>query len=206
MNGIRCLLLAFLVLATVAGYRVARAGSLEPPAAPAPTMQPLDTLDTKIDGIPASWYRAIDEPLRFRIVMDGEAALDTETGLVWERAPDSDERDWYDSLEHCLDRVVGNRMGWRLPAAEELRSLIDPGQAMPALPPNHPFTLPAGGAFGPNFWSTTARVFDGGPDPPSSAHNVRTDDGSRFADLKSTVTNRFAWCVRAGAGYDGGHN
>jgi hypothetical protein len=198
-------LLAYLLFATVAGYWIAQAGSLEPPAALGPTMQPLDALDTKMDGIPSSWYKVINDPLRFKIVMNGEAALDTETGLVWERVPDGLERDWYLSITHCMERIVDNRMGWRLPAAEELFSLLDRSQSMPALPENHPFTLPPGGASSPSFWTMTSYNFYGGTHPPEFAHIVKPENGVRFTDFKNSGSNKFAWCVRGGAGYDGGH-
>lgn len=69
---------------------------------------------------------------RFKIVMNGEAVLDDETGLLWERNPDirgGSEIFWiWKNAEHaCLTKIIGNRKGWRLPTVWELSSLHFPG-------------------------------------------------------------------------------
>ena len=81
-----------------------------------------------------------DASKRFQSVLDGEAVLDKETGLVWEKSPDTTTRTRVDALYYAYSKNVGGRGGWRLPKAEELRTLIDPTQRNPALPSGHPFT------------------------------------------------------------------
>jgi hypothetical protein len=71
---------------------------------------------------------------------NGEAVLDRETGLVWQRAV-SDAQ--FDSVaaEFCHESHVGGRYGWRLPTVAEATSLFDPSvTTIPSLPLGHPFT------------------------------------------------------------------
>jgi hypothetical protein len=90
---------------------------------------------------PPSWDTRIDGAARFRVLKPfaHEAVLDRETGLVWERSV-SDEpatHEWHDWRSFCLARPTGGRLGWRLPHAHELQSLVDP--ATGELPTGHPF-------------------------------------------------------------------
>ena len=123
------------------------------------------------------------------------AVLDRETGLVWEKAPSTLNPGWVDASDHCLKLDLGGRGGWRLPTLQELRSLVDPTQSNPALPPGHPFTGQLN-----VYWSTTTApaygsdfawlVFfgaNGGAGPVSKS----TVDGSLHA-----------WCVRGGQAAD----
>jgi len=82
-----------------------------------------------------------------------QAVLDRETGLVWERSPSVDLVNAISNS--CGFRVVGNRQGWRLPTTAELRSLVDPTQTNPALPPGHPFTNLFFSDFPDLYWTST---------------------------------------------------
>ena len=113
------------------------AGDLEPSAAPGPTMKTLDE-------IPPTWSQKLDASERFELVLDGEAILDKETGLVWSKnanliGPLS--LTWLQAMPQVRIYSIGGRNGWRLPTVEELSSLIDsvPAEGEPALPIGHPF-------------------------------------------------------------------
>jgi hypothetical protein len=75
-----------------------------------------------------SWNKVINTPDRFRVLsaFNGEAVLDKETGLVWERSPHTKPLDWDAAKQLCYRKNVGGRQGWRLPAIHELASLVDP--------------------------------------------------------------------------------
>jgi Protein of unknown function (DUF1566) len=72
---------------------------------------------------------------------NNEAVLDRESGLVWDKTPDQFFLGpWLDAQVHCNARIVGSRAGWRLPALQELGSLLDPSAPAPLhLPAGHPF-------------------------------------------------------------------
>jgi Protein of unknown function (DUF1566) len=69
----------------------------------------------------------------------GDAVLDKETGLVWERSPATNKTGLSGAVVYSTTKIVVGRKGWRLPALEELLSLVDPGQMNPTLPVGHPF-------------------------------------------------------------------
>ncbi len=85
------------------------------------------------------WYQVLPGNQRFELVMNNEAVLDRETGLVWERDTSNDWYTWYEALDHCYSAYIGGRGGWRLPTIAELATLIDETQTDPVLPAGHPF-------------------------------------------------------------------
>ena len=105
------------------------AGDLDPPGPPAPTMKTLDQ-------IPPTWDQTLQSSnsttpdgcnsSRFKCVIAGTAVLDKETGLVWEKSPDTNTRDGDAAWAYCVEKTVGSRKGWRLPTVEELASLVNP--------------------------------------------------------------------------------
>jgi hypothetical protein len=132
------------------------------------------------------------------------AVLDRETGLVWQQTPYTDTDDWYGALTDCqLLSTTGGRLGWRLPALEELLTLVDPntgylfaGAPFPSLPP------PPG--TGPSFWTATtyASVLTtlgayqvGFPQLGQSPY--------RYANVYAKNVVAGYWCVR---GYQGTQN
>ena len=146
---------------------------------------------------PPSWDTQINTRGRFKVLeaFGGAAVLDRETGLLWERSPDTGTRSWFSALSHCYAREVGGRKGWRLPTIEELASLVDTSQASPSLPLGHPFTLTAAQEDGA-YWSATTTA-----NGASIAWGVNFGVGVVINVDKSLLN--FVWCVRGGQGVDG---
>ena len=92
-----------------------------------------------------SWDQTLPVTTRFVVLsnFNSEAVLDRETGLVWERTPNASLFTHYDASSYCQQLRTGGRMGWRMPQAAELFSLLDPSKInqgpVAALPTGHPF-------------------------------------------------------------------
>jgi Protein of unknown function (DUF1566) len=164
-----------------------------------------------------SWDQQVTTPNRFELVLGGAAVLDQETQLVWEQNPGG-TGDWAFAVDRCYRRTVGTvariggigrvspgRKGWRLPTVEELASLVDPTQELPALPSGHPFEIGTGFAV-LGFWTHTTSAAD-----RDQAYVVNFGTGGVFTETKqASLANPLpslgeAWCVRGGHGHDGGH-
>jgi hypothetical protein len=119
--------------------------------------------------------------------MASDAVLDRETGLVWERSPSAATTIFGLVGSACNNKAVGNRKGWRVPAVQELASLIDPSGPL-SLPPGHPFENINGNLF---YWTATSvnTVF---------AWAVSFDLGA-VSGLSRTAQAP-VWCVRGGPG------
>jgi uncharacterized protein DUF1566 len=137
-----------------------------------------------------SWDQTLPSSTRFIVLsnMNSEAVLDRETGLVWERSPDTSTFTWFDATGVCNALSLGNRLGWRLPTVQELASLVDrsvvPG---PTLPAGHPFQNVQSSFY----WSATTDV-----SIPGGVWAVAFKLGG-----VATVANGNAfpaWCVRGG--------
>jgi hypothetical protein len=130
---------------------------------------------------------------RFIVVMGGEAVLDRETGLVWERSPSVQELlTWQLAKGTCHRKLIGNRKGWRLPTIQDLASLIDPSVASPGpmLAAGHPFI----GVHSAAYWSATSAS---GTDTA-----WRANFGSGAITITAIANPEFFWCVRGGHGPD----
>lgn len=127
---------------------------------------------------------------------NNQAVLDRETGLVWERSPDTEQRNWQQATFHCVRRTTGGRMGWRLPGVQELASLLDPSidnsTPGPKLPPGHPFLDVPSGAY----WSGTTGYFNDN----SAAWLVNFNGPTLFYGGKTI--SLYVWCVRGGQAPD----
>jgi Protein of unknown function (DUF1566) len=166
-------------------------------------------------GMPVpTWDRQIEGPRRFQVLrdFDDEAVLDRETGLVWERFPSDlngdqvitipdDESDWIGARGACVEKDVGNRKGWRLPAIYELLSLVDPSVPnadAPKLPEGHPFIdVQSPG----NYWSATTDALEPeiGGCLPSNPCAWSMDFFGNATPAGQKVTFAFVWCVRGGS-------
>src|SRR5262245_61970541 len=67
-----------------------------------------------------SWDQTLPSNTRFIVLsnFNSEAVLDRETGLVWERAPDTIARTWSVAAGRCASLKKGGRFGWRLPSVQ----------------------------------------------------------------------------------------
>jgi hypothetical protein len=152
---------------------------------------------------PPSWDTQINIPNRFKVLKDFniEAVLDQETGLVWEKSPETapnptTPQTWFSAQVSCNARTVGGRKGWRLPTIQELASLVDPTQSSPALPSGHPFSNVQSNVLSSLYWSATTLASN-----TSLAWGVRLDDGGVDGGDK-TIHALHVWCVRGGQGVD----
>src|SRR5262245_24548289 len=142
-----------------------------------------------------SWDQTLPSATRFIVLSNfgGQAVLDRETGLVWEKIPNTAPMLWEPALEYCINHRVGDRQGWRLPTMAELRSLVDPTATLPALPAGHPFTVLLG--ISDFYWSATL----------SRSGFVRGQN-FRFAGnvigANPATAQGLGWCVRGGSGPD----
>jgi len=105
---------------------------------------------TNVSGVPADVPGVIQKPdialagaQRFVILpaLNNDGELDNETGLVWEKSPQTASARWSVARRTCVEKNIGGQKGWRLPSLSELQSLVDLSIAPPGptLPPGHPF-------------------------------------------------------------------
>ncbi len=167
------------------------AGDLNPTAPPGPTMRPLSEVSQP-------WDQVLPASERFKLVMGGTAVLDKETGLVWEKSPSptpigTSGTAWYEASLYCLNLATGGHKGWRLPAAEELASLVDTTVSGPLYLPNgHPFS----NVQSYYYFTSTDRAAN-----TTGVRGVNFGSGSVGYCQKDYV-GCYTWCVRGGKGHD----
>jgi hypothetical protein len=143
------------------------------------------------------WGEPINTPDRFVVLAsyNGEAVYDSETGLVWETSPFAEAQTWMAAHFYCNNKNLGNRRAWRLPALQELESLIDP-----SVPPTDPPPLPAGHPFGNVqagfYWSATTNAGD------TNLAWVVGFFSDGFGSYFPKANSYHVWCVRGGKGAD----
>ena len=134
--------------------------------------------------MPASRFQILEES-------KGEAVLDTETRLIWERSPSSGETAWANASLRCALTSTGGRLGWRLPSFFELMTLVEPSPLAtankPSLPSGHPFR----GVRAELYWTTSSQDTS-----PTNAYAIDFLRG----DVTPQQRNRAHawWCVRGG--------
>jgi uncharacterized protein DUF1566 len=153
------------------------AGSLEPGATPAPTMKTLDQ-------IPPTWNQMLQGSGRWGGGFPGATVfMDKETGLVWTGSTAGVGMNWDDAIKYCTNINYGGRKGWRLPAIEELTSLLD-GEALP--------DEISSNLAGPWVWSATTTVADS-----DQAWIMAFADGNAH-NFDKTYDQVGVMCVRGG--------
>jgi Protein of unknown function (DUF1566) len=137
------------------------------------------------------WDQALPAAQRFVILMafNSDAVLDKETGLVWERSPQTTAVSSSNVRLTCANKAVGGRKGWRLPSLPELASLVDPSVASPGptLSSGHPFL----NVQSTNYWSASAHA-----ENPALMWGVGFGNGAVLG--LSKAFDQRAWCVRGG--------
>ncbi|MBI3807532.1 MAG: DUF1566 domain-containing protein [Nitrospirae bacterium] len=152
-----------------------------------------------VQGVPADQSGVIQNrdktlPAAQRFVIlpafNSEAVLDKETGLIWERSPQTTSARWIVARRTCIEKNVGGQKGWRLPSLEELTSLVDPSIAPPGptLSPGHPFLTVQSTVY----WSATRVDEDA---KGSWAVHFGLGGGATFINWAHSVPS---WCVRDG--------
>ena len=138
-----------------------------------------------------SWDQTLPTATRFIVLSNfaSAAVLDGETGLVWEKSPQTAAATWSSARLACTSKTTGGRKGWRLPSVHELASLIEPSVPFPGptLPVGHPFTNVQSNSY----WSATTEAVN-----PSGAWLVHFSNGP-VSPASKTGSFR-VWCVRGG--------
>ena len=154
------------------------------------------------DGTDKSVFWADHKPnYRFAIFNNNtpgtadDLVLDRETGLIWPRNASviPAAQTWLDSNTTSRELRLANRIGWRLPTVEELSSLVDIRNTIPALPTGHPFLSLQIAEASPAYWTST-----NGENSGSAAWFVNLRTGG--AGLGTKSIDGFAWPVRGGRG------
>lgn len=141
------------------------------------------------------WDQALPVAQRFVTLtaFNSDAVLDNETGLVWEKSPQSTAVASSSARLTCANKAIGGRKGWRLPSLSELASLVDPSVASPGptLPAGHPFLAVQSA----NYWSASAHA-----ENPALMWGVGFGNGAVLG--LSKAFDQRAWCVRGGMSAD----
>jgi len=139
----------------------------------------------------SSWDKTLQASQRFVVLaaFNSDAVLDKETGLVWEKSPQSTAVSSSNARLACANKAIGGRKGWRLPALPELTSLVDPSVASPGptLPTGHPFQAVQSA----NYWSASAHA-----DNATLVWGVGFSNGVALGVSKAF--DQRVWCVRGG--------
>lgn len=145
-----------------------------------------------VGGRQSAWSAVLPPESRFQIALvGGEAVLDKETNLVWEKSPSTVLEDWRRANNQCNGMTLGGRKGWRLPTVQELASLLEAGETGTTLPDGHPFATVQPQAY----WSATLTTADS-----RFAWGLNFLDGA-VGYLRLNTTRLF-WCVRGPGGVD----
>lgn len=154
---------------------------------------------THVPGVAADGPGVIQKPdislaagQRFVILsaLNNDGVLDKQTGLVWEKSPQTASARWSVARRTCAEKNVGGQKGWRLPSLSELQNMVDPSIAPPGptLPPGHPFKAVQSAVY----WSETRP----GEDPKGAwAVHFGLGGGAVFINWAHAVQ---VWCVHDG--------
>jgi hypothetical protein len=153
-------------------------------------------VSTDLPSVTQNRSKVLPAAQRFVVLaaFNNDAVLDKETGLVWERSPQTTSASWSVARRTCIEKYVGGQKGWRLPSLQELTTLVDPSIAPPGptLPPGHPFLAVQSTVY----WSATRVDEDA---RGSWAVHFGLGGGATFINWAHSVQ---VWCVRDGMNAD----
>lgn len=137
-----------------------------------------------------SWDQQLPASSRFVVLSNwgDQAALDRETGLVWQTNLASNSNGYTGASQACLLSKVGGRGGWRLPTIQELmRTLVSTNGLLIA---GSPFSFLGQGT--QIIWSTTAEL---GGYQWVAVTNAQQQASAGTMDI--SVDQAGAWCVQS---------
>jgi len=86
---------------------------------------------------------------------------DNNTGLMWQRSDDGQERKWNDAIDYCKGLPLAGKNDWRVPNKDELGSLVDKTKYAPASNTEYFPDTKIGGFFSrAEYWSSTVHASD----------------------------------------------
>ena len=121
---------------------------------------------------------------RYSLGDDNDTVTDHKTGLIWQRADDGQQRNWFDANQHCGDLFFGGKADWRLPTVEELFPLADRSRFDPGIDPVFDCRSD-------EYWSSSISVSNA-----DNAWLVGFQYGNAFWDAKAN--KYYVRCVRGG--------
>jgi hypothetical protein len=120
-----------------------------------------------------------------QIISDGQVALDTDTGLIWEDQSSIYKGDWKSAIDYCEALSLGGYDDWRLPNRNELVSITDKSKYNPSIKDGFINYKTS------DYWSSSTNASTSG-----YAWVVYFDYGNGNYDNKSY--GNYVRCVRAG--------
>jgi hypothetical protein len=85
--------------------------------------QPADGDAESVDG-DEEFIDGDDEPLDGDVESSGGTWRDLSSELVWQNPPLGGEMTWQEAVDYCQTLSITERVAWRLPTIDELRSLV----------------------------------------------------------------------------------
>jgi hypothetical protein len=152
----------------------------------------VDALSTQAQ-VPGGWNRELPANQRWQVIFSGEAVLDKETGLVWERTPRTFQQNpplqgmgWREAKDTCPGARRGGKEGWHLPTIEEFLSLVPL--------PQTPFVNVQQGSY----WTSSRRSVTG--EDAAWVIWIGGSVGGINKNVRQVTERYFVWCVRGGQG------
>jgi hypothetical protein len=183
----RILLRRVRIVVLIAGVCLLSANLGVTSAAAAPRVK-----EDSLAGVTLNWDKNLPTASRFTVLTEfgGAALRDNNTGVVWEQAPDPNNRTWADANSYCANKTVGGTAGWRLPSVVELKSVQDASLPPPFVPPIFNSIQSA------SHWSATTVAWDS-----TLAWHVYFHTAG-LVDEDEKIHTSLSWCVRGNMNAD----